>query len=356
MKNFDLWKLVFKKVLCLSWICAVFTLLFSTVMFVGFAREDMLRDLYKDIVDDIKAENVTMQCDYKSGTSYGDSQICVYYSKSKETYDVYFVHGENSVLIDSYNRGLNVCVINPEVNRYVEGGGIKVGDDDIWLYKDYANYAGINVGDTIRISGDTDKTYRVAGLYTGNISEWFKVGYIPFFIVAQDTSHESASLVVGAQDVYALYLSDMQKCITNDGGVFVLCEGYYLTQVSFTLLFILFAAVAVFILAKTINYFLKHFARQTFLLSVFGLSKFKQSAIYISVLTVYGLASLIAGIGVFYVFVAIADSLASSIMGLKFTNVSAVSVALFTFIGFVLTTVAVTLRTILKTTLEKGVA
>ena len=356
MRNCDLRKLIFKKALCISWICTVFTLLFSTVMFVGFARNDMLTDLYKEMIRDIESTNIEMKCDYKSGTSHGDSQIDVYYSKPKETFDVDFIYGEKSLYVNSYERGINVCAVSSALNGYIEGNDIKVGGDGIWISKDFANNADIKIGDEIRISGDSEKIYRVAGRYSDNIKDYFNVFYIPFFIVASDNSCETASLVVASQDVYALYFSDMRESITDDQGAFVLCEGYHLTEVSFTLLFAMLVAVATLVLAKTINYFLKHFTRQTFLLSVFGLSKIKQSAIYVSVLLILEFASLIAAIGVFYILVAITDSLANSIMGMSYSDVSVVGVALYTLIGFVLITVVVTLKTIFKTTLEKGVA
>lgn len=338
MSGFDLWKLIFKRYLRLIWVCAVFALLFAVVLFIGFVKDDMLSGLYRDIIKDVGSEYVAMSCNYLPEADAGGAEVGIYYTKSGETYDVVISYGASEISVDRYSRGLNVCVVLPVWQQYIAGDILKTGENSIWLYRAYATQAGISVGDTVTLSGDRVKNYRVAGTYTTDIVYYLKSGFTPSFLIAEGGEYASASLVCAAGQVYTLYKSELGKNVSDDDGIMDLCEGYYLADISFNALFCLFAVAAALLQVKMITLMHNNLARQSFLLCIFGQPKFRQWCQNMSVLILFGLVALGLGIGIFYAFVSVTEALSRSIMGMVFGEISIGLLILFIMLGYVIVT------------------
>lgn len=322
MNCVDLWALLFKRSLRLVWVCAVFAMLFAVVFFVGFARLDMLAGLYDDIIKDAGAEYVSMECEYLSTLSSGDAEIGVYCSANGKTYDVTLLFGDDEFFVDRYNRGLNVLKVLSAWQDMTVGEPIAQSENSIWLFGDYANSCGISVGDSVTISGDFARSFRVAGTYSTELVRHLKTGFTPSFLVTCGEKESSATLVCTVDQVYLLYKSPFGKNVTESDGIMDLCEGYHIAEVCFNALFWLFVVVAVFLQVKMINFLQKNLSVQSMLLSVFGMSVKKQWLYTFSILAVFGGIALGLSIGVFYAFVAVAESIASSIMNMVFGNIA----------------------------------
>ncbi len=162
----------------------------------------------------------------------------------------------------------------------------------------------------------------MAGTYSTELVRHLKTGFTPSFLVTCGEKGSSATLVCTVDQVYLLYKSPFGKNVTESDGIMDLCEGYHIAEVCFDALFWLFVVVAVFLQIKMINFLQKNLSVQSMLLSVFGMSVKKQWFYTFSILAVFGGIALGLSIGVFYAFVAVAESLASSIMNMVFSNIA----------------------------------
>ncbi len=346
MCGFDLFKLILKNALRIAWICLVFALLFAIVLFVNLVKSELSASFYGEIISEAGKGYVSAVCDYTDGTQC-DVDAGVYYTASGETYNVTISYGNADLEVNSYSRGINVCRVFSVWQNYVAGDMIETGVGGIWVYDILADGLGIFAGQSLTIEGDYTKTYTVCGTYTSEICESLCIAYTPSFIIADGNEKEGAVVVVQPQDVYSLYLTDLGKTVTDDGGIMDLCEGYYMSDICFAALLAFFCIAAILLGAKLINYGVNHFSTQNFLMSVFGLSKARQSALYFAVFAVFGLVSLALGLGIFYILAGVTQSLSLSIMSMKFASISpgiAVLYVILAYFAAALVTIFLSLR------------
>ncbi|MCD8373253.1 MAG: hypothetical protein LUD27_08150 [Clostridia bacterium] len=334
MRVFDLFKLILKNALRVAWICLVFALLFAVTLFVNFVKGELSSGFYDEIISEAGNGYFSARCDYSPDVDCGGVDSGVYYSASGETYNVAISDGQNEIQVDSYFRGFNICKVFSVWQNYVTGEEIQTGTGGIWIYEGLADSYGICAGQSLKISGDSLKTYTVCGSFQSEISESLGVAYTPSFLIADGGAREGAEIITLAKDVYSLYLADIGDAVTDDGGVMALCEGYRFSQIAFNALLAFFCVAAWLLVARMAGYFVNHFSTQTFLFSAFGLSKARQTALYIATSAVFGLVSLAAGVGIFYLFAGVTQSLSISIMSMKFTSVSPGIATLYAYLAY----------------------
>ena len=318
MKGFDLWKLMMKRALPLVWVCGIFALLFALVFFSGFVRRDLTEGLYRDILEEAEGEQLVFSCDYDPALAQ-ELEIGVYASAEGETYNVTLSAGGQSLEVDRYGRGLILCRVLPAWQALVEGEPLEEGEG-IWLSEALVP-AGLEIGGEVRIE-ETGQVFRLAGTFSGEIRSALRLGFSPSFLLAEDRAFAEASMICPAEEVFPLWQSALGARVSGDDGLFDLCEGYALAGGWLEVLFWLIAAAALLVAVRMTAFFLRHFARQTFLLRVFGLSRGRLILLYAGVLLAYGALGFALGVGLFYAFVGITEALSSGIMGMVFGEVS----------------------------------
>ena len=192
--------------------------------------------------------------------------------------------------------------------------------EGIWLSEALLP-AGLEIGDEVRIE-EAGQVFRLAGTFSGEIRSALRLGFSPSFLLAEDRAFAEASVICPAEEVFPLWQSALGARVSGDDGLFDLCEGYALAGGWLEVLFWLIAAAALLVAVRMTAFFLRHFARQTFLLRVFGLSRGRLILLYAGVLLAYGALGFALGGGLFYAFVGITEALSSGIMGMVFGEVS----------------------------------
>ena len=192
--------------------------------------------------------------------------------------------------------------------------------EGIWLSEALLP-AGLEIGGEVRIE-ETGQVFRLAGTFSGEIRSALRLGFSPSFLLAEDRAFAEASVICPAEEVFPLWQSALGARVSGDDGLFDLCEGYALAGGWLEVLFWLIAAASLLVAVRMTAFFLRHFARQTFLLRVFGLSRGRLILLYAGVLLAYGALGFALGVGLFYAFVGITEALSSGIMGMVFGEVS----------------------------------
>ncbi len=343
MSGFDLFWLLLKRYLRLFWVIGIFALLFSIVLFVGFVKDDLLDSLYDDIVKHADADYVSMTAEYSPDTDLNGAEVGIYSSESGETYDVTLSCGEVEIEVNNYSRGLDISVILPVWQTCIEGEELSQNEGKIWLYRPYATQAGISLGETLTVKGNSEKSYTVSGFYTSNLNDLLLCGYTPSFLLTENRETKTATIVCHKEQIYALSRSDLRGSVTGDDGAMDLCDGYAIAHIGFNALFFAICLVAVLLQVRMIRFMDHSLSRQSFLLSVFGLPKGKRFLMNFCILALFGLFALALGVGIFYIFIAVTQALSKKIMHMVFGEISIGLLTLFSYLVYALVSGAASL-------------